>query len=120
MKTIRFSQSLPSRISAILITALLFNPSYVMAAECTGVLVCDPNKGYDNYIKDLLSNMMPVVFTLALALVVYSGIQYMMGGLSPDNSKKAKQRIIGSLIGIIFYLLIRFFANLISPDISIT
>lgn len=42
------------------------------------------------------------VYFAAVVMIIFSGIEYMMGA-SGDGQKKAKERIRGILVGILFY-----------------
>jgi len=74
---------------------------------------------FSKYIATLLKDNFPLLLFIAVVMIVASGIQYMLSGFTPDGAKQAKQRISGILIGIIFLLLIRLLANLLTPNLSV-
>jgi hypothetical protein len=77
------------------------------------------NVPFSLYFSTVLSSLFPYVLFIAFIMIVFSGIQYMTSGLSADNTKAAKQRIIGILSGVILFFLIRLIINQITPGLSI-
>jgi len=49
------------------------------------------------------------------ASIIYAGIQYSASSGNPENSQNAKNRIINSLVGLVFYLLIFAFIQFLVP-----
>lgn len=49
------------------------------------------------------------------ASIIYAGIQYSASSGNPENSQNAKNRIINSLVGLVFYLLIFAFVQFLVP-----
>jgi len=77
------------------------------------------NVPFKVYISALLDSLVPWIFTLAIVMIVFSGVQYMASSVGGGDTKAAKQRIIGSIIGVAFYFLIRLVLNQIAPDITL-
>lgn len=75
------------------------------------------NVPFESYISSLLDTLIPWIFVVATVMIVYSGVQYMLASVGGGDVKAAKQRIIGSLIGVAFYFLIRLILNQISNGI---
>ncbi len=71
------------------------------------------------YLSTVLTDNMPYVIIIAIILVVWSGIEYMLAQGSLAAQTKAKQRIVGVLGGLMFYLLIRFLIPLIAGGITL-
>ena len=104
-------------------------PDYVVGKETlhetAGVLIrCSiPNSVAPNvfscYVSSLLSQNMPYVLLIAVVLVVVSGVQYMMAMGAAAEQTKAKQRIVGLLSGVIFYVLIRYLVPLLAGGFTI-
>lgn len=90
------------------------------ATPYTGVLVKNvyPDSGFSGYVQAVLSENFPIIMLLALAMIVFSGVQYMASGFSPESSKQAKERIIGILAGLVFYLLISLILRTINGNFS--
>lgn len=89
----------------------------------TGVLVdssCanDPNYNFANYVGDFMKKNFPFILLIALVMIIFSGVQYMTSGFTPDAQKQAKNRIIGILTGVVFYLLIDLILAQISPSLQ--
>jgi hypothetical protein len=104
---------------------LCFSAATVVQAACTvtddgeGVLVKGTvSGGFGCYINAVLRDNMPYVILVAVILVVISGLQYMFAQGNPGEQGKAKQRIVGVLIGIIFYFLIAYLVPLISGQLT--
>jgi hypothetical protein len=86
---------------------------------CTtsGVLVkCVPSGGFISYANEVLAENGSYIYYAALVMVVFSGIQYMTSGFSPEASKQAKGRIIGIISGLIFFILLGNILRLISAS----
>jgi hypothetical protein len=83
-----------------------------------GVLISGQAKDFPCYLNLILTENMPYVILVAVLLVVVSGIQYMLAAGNAADQGKAKQRIVGTLIGIIFYTLIRYLIPLISGGLG--
>ena len=100
---------------------VLLLPALVRADCQAGVLVpgCVNNYDFKGYLVAFLTAQMPLLLFIAVLMVVASGVQYMLSGFTPDGAKKAKERISGILLGVIFLLLIRLLINNISPSISL-
>ncbi len=107
---------------------LIFSPSSVLAAvTCTGgvtpkpgILVAGtcPDWTFWNYVSVLLGTdgIGVYVLTAAVIMIVFSGVEYMMGANS-DGQKKAKERIRGILTGVAFYAVVLIVLRLISTQI---
>lgn len=80
-----------------------------------GMLGLDIADGKFNcYLISFIDKLMPVVYIVAVLMVIVSGVQYMLAGESADNAKKAKGRIAGIIAGIIFYTLMRAILRFVS------
>lgn len=75
--------------------------------------------GFDCYLNALLTQNMPYVILIALVLIIWSGIEYMLGGLSGGAPGKAKERIIAVLSGVAFYFLITYILNLLTSGYNL-
>lgn len=104
-----------------LLTLFLGFPATSLADSCTpGVLVKCSNVDFTTYLKELIDQVLPFVIFLAMVMVVFSGVQYMFGGLSAEQTKKAKARIWGVLGGVLFFLSIALILTLISSDLFLS
>lgn len=56
-----------------------------------------------NAVKSVINWMLMIAGVLAVAYLVYAGIQYIIGG--SEGAKKAKDQIIGAVTGIIIIIL---------------
>jgi hypothetical protein len=65
------------------------------------------------YLRVALRNNSALIVTVAVIIVVFSGIQYMLALGNSGNQAKAKQRIVAVITGVIFYTLITFFVTII-------
>lgn len=74
------------------------------------------NNDFEGYINTVLEKYFPFILFIAMIMIVYSGVQYMLSGFDPNAQKLAKQRILGILGGLIFYLLIQLILNQLVPD----
>jgi hypothetical protein len=107
---------------SILIASLFVHTNTANAACQTSLIVpgvCT-DQGFATYLSGMISGLMPLILFIAVVLVAWSGVQYMLGGATKDSSSKAKQRITGVLGGVIFFLLISFILSRIAPDIIST
>lgn len=84
-------------------------------AEESGVLVNDISKanGFVSYIALVLKDNSWLILTAAATLVVASGVQYMLAVGNSSNQGKAKERIIGIVLGLIFYGAVMILLNFI-------
>ncbi|MBU6389503.1 hypothetical protein KGQ71_03230 [Patescibacteria group bacterium] len=74
-------------------------------------------KNFTEYMTVFINQLIPLIEFLALVMVVYSGIQYMIS--NTDKGKTAaKQRIIGILIGIAFFIVARLILDQIQAGIG--
>jgi hypothetical protein len=96
------------------------------AAACTadqkeGVLAkCIPKDAtFFQYVSIVLRDNTPYIVAAAVVIVVFSGVQYAAAMGTTGEQSKAKERIIGVVIGIIFFTLIRFILTLLSPTIQV-
>jgi glycerol uptake facilitator-like aquaporin len=94
-------------------------PHDQFGSQLNGVLVdcTQPNLLY--YLDALLNENLTYIMFVAFIMIIASGVQYMLSGFAPDGAKKAKERIVGILIGVIFFLSIRLILNQISGGISL-
>ena len=65
------------------------------------------------YIRAFLKTNTALMVTAAVAIVVFSGAQYMLAMGNSTAQGKAKTRIIGVVTGVIFLTLIQFLLNVI-------
>jgi hypothetical protein len=84
-----------------------------------GVLVSCEQPNFWSYINAIMAENFPIIMFIALAMIVFSGVQYMNSGFSPDGAKAAKQRIGGILAGVVFYILLQMILNQITPDLRL-
>ena len=91
------------------------------AGEKPGVLVdcTNPNDTFFQYLSKVLTQNNGYVIAIAVIIVVFSGVQYMLAFGNTSNQGKAKERIISVVIGIIFYTLIRFFLVILADGLSV-
>lgn len=84
-----------------------------------GVLVkCLPaNSSFMAYMATLLRDNTILILTVASLLIVVSGVQYILAMGNSGDQAKAKQRIVGIVVGIIFFTLIQFTLTLIAADL---
>ena len=114
----------PRLFSLAIATAILLLPTAVFAAvsNCaSGVLVSDPCtniESFSTYLNHFLDQNLPLILFTALVLIVYSGVQYVLLGAVPEGQKAAKQRILGVLGGLVFYLLIKLILNQLAPGLT--
>ena len=76
-----------------------------------GVLTKCAQDGFQNYLSAFLHDNLSFIFLIALVMIVFSGLQYMNSGFSPDALKNARARILGILTGVIFLVLIELLVN---------
>ena len=111
---------------------VLFAPAIAFADDCvvasnvgpvkghTGVLVnCIPNSGYSffQYINQVLGDNSAVIITAIIVLVVFNAIQYMLALGTPGEQTKAKERIVGIVVGIVFLTLIKFVLSILASGL---
>lgn len=101
--------------SYIIFSSMLLAPRTILAAN--GVLVKGtvPNN-FEDYITAFYAATMPIIITIAVLMIIYSGVQYIAGGVSPESGKAAKERITNIIIGLIFYTMLRYIAILVIGD----
>ena len=71
------------------------------------------------YISEVLAENMNYIIILAVALIILSGVQYMVSGGSSGELTTAKQRIAGILGGVMLYFLIRFLLPVIASGLTL-
>jgi len=76
-----------------------------------GVLTRCTQDGFQNYLNAFFHDNLAFIFLIALVMIVFSGVQYMNSGFSPDALKTARQRILGILGGVVFLLIIELLLN---------
>jgi len=87
-----------------------------------GVLVgtvC-PTDNFFQYIAKVLNENNGYIIAIAVIIVVFSGVQYMLAMGNTSNQGKAKERIVGVVIGIIFLTLVRFLLTILADNLSLT
>ena len=78
----------------------------ISSARAEGVLVDNPAATQGNffkYVEMVLGQNSWVVLTGAAVLVVASGVQYMLAVGNASNQTKAKERVFGVMLGLVFY-----------------
>ena len=87
-----------------------------------GVLVpgdcVNQSLSFPNYIETLLTQNFPLILFAAFLMVVFSGVQYMVSGATPEAQKSARQRILGILGGLVFYLFIKLILHQLSSTLA--
>lgn len=71
------------------------------------------DKVFNCYLRVFLAGNSALIVTVAVIIVVFSGIQYMLALGNSGAQGKAKQRIVSVVTGVIFLTLIRFFLRII-------
>lgn len=85
----------------------------------TNTVISDCTKiRFRTYVGLLMNAVMPIVLFIGMIMIVYSGLQYMQAGLTPEAQKIAKARIISVLAGVMFYFLIDLILAQISPYVG--
>jgi hypothetical protein len=74
----------------------------------------DQCAGFGAYVSQLLEKLMPIVYTIVVAMIIWSGVEYITSGTNPEAAKRSKNRIIGVIIGLIFFVLMRGIVSLTS------
>ena len=98
-------------------------PAATTCNKPNGVLLpndCVDDLSFNQYLRKLLIQLIPLILFFAMIMIVYSGIQYMFSGFKPDQAGKAKQRIVGILIGVLFFLIISILIKQLSPELLIS
>ncbi len=70
-------------------------------------------KVFTCYLRVFLAGNSALIVTVAVIIVVFSGIQYMLALGNSGTQAKAKQRVVSVLTGVVFLTLIRFFLTII-------
>ncbi len=109
----------PSTVSAADTGCLIVGPTGPIKGH-KGVLVdcIPPNVSFFEYIGLVMKENTALLIAAAVILVVFSGVQYMLALGSTAGQGAAKQRIVGIVVGIIFFTLIRFILSILSPSLS--
>jgi hypothetical protein len=71
---------------------------------------------FNCYLRAFLSGNSALIVTIAVIIVVFSGVQYMLALGNSGTQAKAKQRIVSVVTGVVFLTLIRFFIGLIGTS----
>lgn len=79
--------------------------------------VC-PGESFSQYINRFLSENLDTILFIAMVMIAYSGVQYMSSGFSADAQKIAKQRIMGIIGGVIFYLLLTAIVSMVTANLA--
>lgn len=90
------------------------------SGQTPGVLVdcIDPDWDFKQYLDHILKADMKYILLVAIIMIVFSGIQYMLSGTgSPDLQKKAKERIFTILLGVAFLLLAQALVGQLSSNL---
>ena len=96
------------------------NPTCSVATR-PGVLVSNacPTDNFFQYIAKVLNQNNGYIIAVAVIIVVFSGLQYMLAMGNSSSQGKAKERIIGVVIGIVFLTLIRFILTILADNLSV-
>ena len=79
-----------------------------------GVLTkCAPSGTLASYAGDILTDNMGYIILIAIVLIVFSGLHYMLAVGQAGEQTKAKQRVTGILGGLAFYFLIEYIMKLL-------
>ena len=78
---------------------------------------CVSDIGFAMYSKIFINQLIPLLLFAALILIIWSGVQYMTSGINAEAQKAAKVRIMGIVIGAIFFILSNLILNIVSPKI---
>lgn len=87
-----------------------------------GVLVSNFNydSGFFCYVSVFMNQKFGFILFLALIMIVFSGVQYMSSGFSPGGEKVAKERLMGIITGLVFFLITRMIVAAISNNLGKT
>jgi len=102
---------LPTRVFAD--TGCPSGQSQTVLAGCVA-----SNATFLQYVNAILNQNTAYIITVAVIIIVASGIQYMLALGSAGEQGKAKQRIVSVIVGIIFFTLIRFVLSLIGNGLN--
>lgn len=97
---------------------LLLVPGITVAACPDGVKPgvltdCEPSGTLAQYAKNVLEDNMGYIVLIAIVLIVFSGLHYMLSVGQAGEQTKAKQRITGILGGLAFYFIIEYIMKLL-------
>lgn len=91
----------------------------IVAAQPTEVEVCRSGDACENFIDKYVNPFVTLltfsVGILAAISIVVAGIQYASAGDDASKVSKAKERIWGTIVGLVAYLLLFAFLNYIIP-----
>lgn len=115
-----FPPPLPSDLCKDKIGVLVYFVCDTITGEVTGIKASAGSttvheNNFEGYINAVLEKYFPFILFIAMIMIVFSGVQYMLSGFDPNAQKLAKQRILGILGGLIFYLLIQLILNQLLP-----
>lgn len=97
--------------SFAVLCSIFLAPKPILAAY---VLIKENKKGnFEGYIDGFYAATMPIIITIAVLMIIYSGVQYIASGVNPESGKAAKERITSIILGLIFYALLHYIAILV-------
>lgn len=68
---------------------------------------------FSDYVDKFYATTVPIIITIAVLIIIYSGVQYISSGVTGGDNKAAKERISGVIWGLIFFVLIKYIAKLL-------
>lgn len=116
-----------------LITPLLLLPAALpLAAQspkdkvCEQVSQIDPDCqtggdrifGPDGLIEDIINVLTFVIGVVAVIIIIVAGLMYVLSGGDPNNTKRAKDAIIYSVVGLIVAVMARLIVNFVISRIG--
>lgn len=97
------------------------NPSKVDVVKTRFDLGCK-GKSYPNDLNPIVDMAFALIRFLTIGVglilaisIIFAGIMYTTSGGNPEQTSKAKDRILNAIIGLLFYLLISALANFLIP-----
>jgi len=100
----------PSGDSCQLVLVKINNASHLGITDCNNI-------PFQVYLSAIIQQIIPYILVIAMISIVAAGIQYMTSSVGSDT-KKARERIIGIITGIIFLFIVGLILNQIAPDIA--
>ena len=94
------------------------DPCIGAAAKCTNGINVFLSKFFDDNTGIVMKAFFAIISGLALILLIWSGIQYITAQGNQDATKKARQRIINIVMGIVLLVAAYAIINLLIGGIS--
>lgn len=89
------------------------SPTPIVQSVITGA---ELPSDFQGYVKGIIEHFMPVVVFAAVILIIWSGVEYMISGDDAGRAKKAKERIVAVVGGLIFFVLMKYILWAMSSD----